>query len=83
MYIRLNRQKLFSQLEDNTELVDCYVLMGDNPKLKDPIEVARYENGKVVTVSGRKEMADAATPKDDKTIYEEITITKNQVINEA
>ena len=67
----------------NKELVDGYVLMGYDPKLKSPIEVARYENGKVVKVPGREKMAGIATLKSEEIINKEIEMAKGRVISEA
>jgi len=80
--IRRNRRKLFSQLESNAERVNGYVLMGYDFDSRSSVEVARFEDGKVVVANGRERMADAAAPVSDEIIAQETAMVQDQVISE-
>jgi hypothetical protein len=80
--IRRNRRELFSQLESNAERVSGYVLMGYDFASQSSVEIARFEDGKVVIASGREPMADIAAPASDEIIAQETAMVQDQIITE-
>lgn len=82
MAVRKNRSALVKQMSENSDKVSSYTLRAFDPEVKEVIEVAKLENGRIRALPGKEKIAEQAVISTDEDIDEEVERVKNTVITE-